>query len=197
MKELIASLCLFLIIGVLYVLERKDIVKNTLGDIFKDLVDASPAIIMLFFPKFECIVFLTCCLIANQLIYDNLIVGAILFIIGYVSCSIFSISFSLVIPKFLIALVSSVSIVIMLVCIYKEDIKLRIAAVIYGLLTLPFLFYAFHITWNPGFLALVIGDVLLLVGEIFPNKTIRIISDLFYFFGTCFVPLSLFGRWFI
>lgn len=194
MNLIIISSCLFALVAMSYLIFKLKDFKHS--DLLKDFVDISPAVAALFFPGFKPIVFLMACLIANEFIYDNIFIGAILFAIGYVCASIFAISLPLVIAKVLIATVSSVAIIFPLICMYKGEIKLKIAASIYGLITLPFLFYAFYITWNPGFLALVVGDSLLLVAELFEgNKSIRIVSDLFYFFGTFFVPLSLVGGW--
>ena len=196
MTSIIFSTILFLIISTCYVIWK--IKKISFNDILKDFVDVSPAFLAFYFSNDRSIAFLMVCLIANEFIYDNLYLGAGFFTIGYIAASILSVSFPINYMKVAISLVSSVSIIFPLLCLYKGNWKFSIGAGIYGSITLPFLFYAFYTTWNPGFLALIIGDVLLLVGEMFPNnKVIRLVSDLFYFFGTCFVPLSLSGGWII
>lgn len=188
----------FLTIASCYIVWKFKLKDSTLSDIIKDFIDVSPAFLSLYFCNNKCVVFLMMCLIANEFIYDNIFMGAGFFALGYVLASVFSILFSVSLIKIGISLALSVLIIVPLVCVYKGDVKFKIGAVSYGFITLPFLFYAFCITWNPGFLSLVVGDTLLLVGEMFPsNKIIRTVSDLFYFFGTCFVPLSLSGGWII
>ena len=195
MKVIVSSV-LFLAIASCYLIWKLTSIKESWGDLLKDFVDVSPAVVLLFFSGYPAIVFLMACLVANEFIYDNIIVGAGLFAVGYVLSSLYSVWNPVNFAKMDIAIVTAISIIIIFLSVWKGEKKLKIAAGVYGALTLPILFYAFYVTWNPGFLALAIGDSLLLVGEMFPkNKTVRIVSDLFYFFGTCFVPLSLTGGW--
>ena len=187
---------LFLVVGAAYLLEELKFKGGVVGDLLKDFVDASPAVILLPFCNQQAALFLMVCLIANEFIYDNLFVGAGLFAVGYASASLLSVWGAFDLDKIYVGIVTTVSVIVPLLSVYKGDLKLKIGAGVYGGLTLSLLFYAFYVTWNPGFLALAIGDALLLVGEIFKeNKAVRIVSDLFYFFGTCFVPLSLIGGW--
>ena len=187
---------LFLAIGAAYLLRELRFKESSAGDLLKDFVDVSPALILLPFCDLKAAVFLMACLIANEFIYDNVFIGAGIFAAGYVSASLVSVWGVLNFDKIYVAIVTFISTIVPLLSVWKGELKLKIGAGIYGGLTLPFLFYAFYATWNPGFLALAIGDALLLVGEILKkNKAVRIVSDLFYFFGTCFVPLSLIGGW--
>lgn len=195
-KITIASV-LFLLAGACYLLrELKIAKKKAIVDLMKDFVDSSPAVIILPFCNFQSALFLMSCLIANEFIYDNIFAGAGLFAIGYVSASVISVWGDFVAAKAIVSIGASAAAIIPLLAFWKGEAKMKAAAGVYGALTIPVLSYAFSITWNPGFLALAVGDALLIVAETMPeNKAARVISDMFYFFGTCFVPLSLTGGW--
>lgn len=188
---------LFVLVGACYLLRELKIVKReSFADLLKDFVDASPAAIVLPFCNFPSALFLMSCIIANEFIYDNIFAGAGLFAIGYVSASVISIWGEFDAAKAIVSIGASAAAIIPLLAFWKGDAKMKAAAGVYGALTIPALSYAFSITWNPGFLALAVGDALLIVAETMPeNKAARVVSDMFYFFGTCFVPLSLTGGW--
>lgn len=195
---MIWSISFFAVVCACYLLRELSVVKGAAADLLKDFVDVSPAVILLPFCGFKPTLFLMLCLIANEFICDNIFIGAGVFAVGYVFASLFSVWGELSLDKIYMASVTTIAVIVPLLAVYKGELKLKIGAGIYGGLTLPFMFYAFFVTWNPGFLALAIGDALLLVGEMLKgNKAVRIVSDCFYFLGTCFVPLSLMGCWII
>lgn len=190
------SISFFAVVCACYLLRELGVVKGVAADLLKDFVDVSPAVILLPFCGFKSALFLMSCLIANEFIYDNIFIGAGVFAAGYVSASLFSVWGVLNLDKIYISGVTAIAAIVPLLAVYKGELKLKIGAGIYGGLTIPVILYAFYVTLNPGFLALAIGDALLLVGEMLKeNKAVRIVSDCFYFLGTCFVPLSLVGGW--
>jgi len=160
-------------------------------DILKDLVDISPAILLLIFNKPMAAWFLMFCLIANEFIYDNWIIGGLSFAVGYVLATLFATHFIFNWINFLICIGTIIAVAIPIFILYKGKIIVKLGAIGYGLISIAPCLYAFSLTYNPGFLGLAIGDILLGIYGVTDNKWVRIVSDLFYFAGTCFVPLAL------
>lgn len=191
--NLFVSIVFYLVIGAAYVVWALKAVKlDCVNDLLKDFVDVSPALLCIVFHQYPAAVFLMCCLMANEFIYDNYFVGAGLFAAGYGFASVFAVVGK---PFDWVALAVALGLVVtaaaLVIVLYKGNKAYKIGAVVYGFACLAPCVYAFGATFNPGFLALVVGDILLILNEAFDKKPIRIASDLNYFFGTCFVPLAL------
>lgn len=186
---MIINLILASLIFISYVLWEVGNFNSIINKCLKFFVDLSPLIILIFNKSIPSCLFLIFCLIANFVIFKNQIFGGILFIIAYSFASIYSVwgtefNFISLIISFIIIIV----IELVILKFYKDN---KIGVIIYGLTSSLLCVYAFIITKNVGFLCLMLGDTLLIVNEIHKNKTIFLISDLFYFLGTCLVPLSL------
>ena len=186
---MIINLILASLIFISYMLWEIGNFNKIINRILKFFVDLSPLMILLFNRSISCCIFLILCLIANFVIFKNQIFGGIIFIIAYSFASIYSVwenKFNII--ALLISLITIIIIEFILLKFYKDN---KIGIIIYGLSSSLLCVYAFIITKNVGFLCLMLGDTLLIVNEIHKNKTIFLISDLFYFLGTCLVPLSL------
>lgn len=85
---MIWSFALFVPICACYLMWEFNAIKNaTIMDLMKDFVDISPAIILLAFNRPQSAIFLMFCLMANEFIYDNWILGGALFAVGYATAS--------------------------------------------------------------------------------------------------------------
>lgn len=186
---MIINLILASLVFISYMLWEIGNFNKTINRILKFFVDLSPLIILLFNRSIPCCIFLMLCLIANFVIFKNQTVGGIIFILAYSFASIYSVwgkEFNLI--ALFVALGIIILIELVVLNLYKGN---KIGVMIYGLTSSLLCIYAFIITKNFGFLCLMLGDTLLIADEIHKNKTVFLISDLLYFFGTCLVPLSL------
>lgn len=135
-------------------------------------------------------------MVANKLMDESNILGALGFCLTYVYASVFvSINYEFNIIKLIVSLITISTICCILIPYWKESIVLKISACFYALITLNTCLYTFLICWNVGFLLLVIADILLLISRLnFKNnveKLIIVISNCFYYFGISFIPLIL------
>ena len=190
---MIWSLALFIPICIFYLLWEFNAVKNaTVMDLMKDFVDISPAIILLVFNRPWAAIFLMACLMANEFIYDNWVIGGLLFTAGYAAASILA---SSVVPFNIWFAIGSALIMAVIstpmAIFYNGKAGHKVGACIYAVISLAPCLYAFCLTANPGFICLVLGDVLLGFYGLSNNKYVKIVANLFYFAGTCLVPLAL------
>ena len=187
------SIIVFILVAAAYVAWELNAVKNaTIMDIMKDFVDVSPCVLMLCFNKPYCIIFLAFCLMANEFIYDNQILGGLLFITAYASASVLSsMYFDFKLVNLIICLIVMLFTEVPILLIYKGSVSEKITIGIYGILSLCPCLYAFSVTFNVGFMLLALGDIWLGIYGAMNNKCIKIVANLFYFAGTCFVPLIL------
>ena len=190
---MIFSLIVFAAISAAYVLWEYNVPKNaTIMDMLKDFVDISPCVILLIFNRPWAAVFLCLCLMANEFIYDSWILGGMLFAAAYGSASILASwfhPFSLAFAIFSAAVIVVLSIPIAIG--YKGTAGFRVGICVYSVLSVAPLVYAFSITLNPGFISLAIGDIGLGVYSVCEKKWVKVAANILYFFGTCFVPMSL------
>lgn len=184
---------LFIPICAAYVLWEYNIPKNaTVMDILKDFVDISPAVILLVFNRPWCAVFLMLCLVANEFIYDHWILGGLLFAAAYGSASVLATwfqSFDILLAIF--ALVMALGASIPIACAYNEKKSFKIGLVIYSVLAIAPLTYAFAKTANLGFICLIFGDIGLGINGNYEKKWLKVAANILYFAGTCLVPLAL------
>lgn len=176
-----------------YVLWECGVVKNVAArDLTKDFVDISPAVILLAFNRPWAAVFLMLCLMANMFIYDNWVVGGVLFAAAYMTASIFSAwlcPFDIMLVVFGLVLALGAAVPIAHAC--QGSALFKVGLVFYSVLAIAPLTYAFAKTANLGFLFLILGDIGLGVYEICGAKWVKVAANILYFAGTCFVPLSL------
>ena len=190
---MIWSFALFVPICACYLMWEFNAIKNaTIMDLMKDFVDISPAIILLVFNRPQSAIFLMFCLMANEFIYDNWILGGALFAVGYATASFlacYGSGFYIVIA--LTAVLAILIFEIPLLIVWKGSARLKVCAACYGIIALLPCVYAFEITLNPGFLLLAAGDIGLGFYGVCEKKWIKIVANVIYFAATCFIPLSL------
>lgn len=185
---------LFSLVISFYMVRYFGVVHNeTISNLMKDFIDFSPLLLILLYTDYRLVVFFVCCVLANMTIYDSIPLGGVFFSVGYL---VVSLSRSLMSPFSVLALVLSFAfLVVFLLSTFpflKMPIWLHIGVCIYALITLGPCLYAFLITYNPGFILLVIGDSLLLLNQIFNRSELTTISDCFYFAGVFLLP-ALYG----
>lgn len=190
---MIWSLAIFVPVCLCYVLWEFNAVKNaTIMDLMKDFVDVSPAVILLVFNRPWADIFLALCLMANMFIYDNWILGGLLFAAAYGSASTLA---SSAVPFNLCFAIGAVMIMTVvstpMAVYYKGKPVLKAGACVYAVASLAPCLYTFCVTANPGFLCLVLGDVGLGLYGLSNNNYVKAAANVLYFAGTCLVPLSL------
>ena len=182
--------CLF------YCVWEYDLVKNDLiKSLCKDFVDLSPCLLLFFFFDIRCAVLLIGCVVANVLIDENDIMGALAFAfvysftawLVYHTCEFnwIKLTVSLAIPLCLCGAILP---------FWKVDLLTKCLACVYAVGTLGSCLYTFSSCWNIGFLLLFFGDVSLIVSRLefkeCVKRTIRTLSNCVYFFGVTLIPLA-------
>ncbi|MBO7123282.1 MAG: hypothetical protein J6V90_08390 [Treponema sp.] len=190
---MIWAFILFAPICAAYIFWECNIIKNNaVRVILKDFVDISPAVILLAFNRPWAAIFLMACLMANMFIYDNLVLGGILFAAAYASASVLASWFH---PFDITCAAMSVGFVVAslvpIILLYKGEKKFKVGICVYALIAVVPLAYALSKTLNFGFLCLALGDIGLGGYEATNKKVVKIIANILYFAGTCLVPLSL------
>jgi len=185
----VLSCVLALLIFAAYYLWYGSNLNENLKKALKLFVDLSPVFIWMLYRNIPSFIFLSLCLLANIVIFQNNVIGAVIFIMAYSFGAIWSViplSFNLI--YLIISFVVAVVVIYNILKVYKEN---QVGVIIYGFTASLSCLYAFFITWNFGFLALVVGDTILMFNEVSYKKSLHLISNFFYFLGVCLVPVSL------
>ena len=192
---------------ILWWLYQYDAVKNLVNKIFGNYgdhinrlllscIEVLPCILVIQYRSDLALFFLLGSLVADKFMDDSFPVGGTLFLATYGLTAltvIFGYPFN---PLYWVCSVTTILICMIIVFnVLKTGIIEKIAEGVYGFTALVLLMTAFFHTHNFGFLFLVIGDVTLIVKDIFKGtkaeKLIMTVSNSFYYCGLCFVPLTL------
>lgn len=138
--------------------------------------------------------FIVAILFAIISIRVHFIVGAIAYLLIYLAIGIFAMVYNFSVVPLIVSILVLAVLIIYTFTRKNVDKWSKIGGSLYGIFALIPLLYCFFITWNVGFLSLVIGDVLLGVTQIVPEKKVKLvnyISNIFFYVGVWLVPLSL------
>lgn len=167
-------------------------------DLLKDCIDVLPCILVIQYHNPLSLFFLLGCMIADKFIDDSMAVGGVMFLITYGLTSLSRIAkYEFNVIYWISAVLFILVAMIVIFSFLKGRLIEKIASACYGFTSLVLCIVAFLYTHNLGFVCLVIGDILLVVREIFKqnnSKTERFVmsvSNSFYYAGLCFVPLAL------
>lgn len=167
---------------------------QTVKDAFLDVVDSLPVVLLPFLTLNKSVyIFIIGCIFANVLMRPSTYIGAGLYLLVYGFAGIITalnVDFNIV--KLLIAISIITAILIPVAIKIKKPLVIAGAAA-YAYIALASCLYAFMLTWNIGFLALVIGDLTLifyLLG-IYKKEWFHYLSNCIFYTGVILTPLFL------
>lgn len=178
---------------------EKNTTKWYIEKLFMSILDTLAVFIPLFFRfsswQFE--LFIVSVTLANLAIYRvNTVVGAILYLIGYLIIGIATMIWCWHPIIFCISLGIILVIAIWVLTIKNLSKLVKLGGILYGLFALVPLLYCFGVYLNFGFLSLVIGDILLGVQYLQElngkdNKKTNYLSNCFFYIGVWLSAISL------
>lgn len=176
--------------------------KNSKGKFFEKLfmaiLDSLPVFTLMFLDisSWQLDLFILTVTLANLVIRINVILGAILYAIGYLVIGIDIMISYWSLGTFIVSLVIVIGLAIYVLSVKNLNKLVKLGGISYGIFSLIPLFYYFGVTLNIGFISLAIGDVLLGVGFIQEvnkknPKVTNFISNCFFYVGVWLSVLSL------
>lgn len=124
----------------------------------------------------------------------HIVVGALSYLAIYLAIGIIFMINDFSIFTLLVGIVIIAALATYVITLKNLDKWTKIGGILYGFFALVPLLYCFNYTFNPGFLSLVIGDILLGATQIVSKerqKMVNYISNIFFYIGVWLVPLSL------
>lgn len=167
--------------------------KGKTNKLANDLLDLMPIFLLILFPINKLLfLFVVGVCFANSVIRSNDVAGGVLYAITYIATFMFIYSYSS------IAWLSTI-IPLLIVCgigffaIKKKltDTKIILAGMAYGIVVFCALTYLYTLTLNLGFLALILGDILLAIQFVYKKNFIYLISNSLFYIGVFLIPFSL------
>lgn len=171
--------------------------KSTLS-LVDDILDFLPILILVIPGKIYansliCSVFIIGICYANSIIRHNSIIGAILYLITYLTSSLMYLN-----PPSDTAMIITIAfdLIILSIGIIAVLKKLTNKAIIWGgvsyaIIVFSFLLLDFFQSFNLGFIALILGDILLALNFVFKKNWLYFISNSLFYIGVCISPLAL------
>lgn len=124
----------------------------------------------------------------------HIVVGALSYLAIYLAIGIIFMINDFSIFTLLVGMVIIAALATYVITLKNLDKWTKIGGILYGFFALVPLLYCFNYTFNPGFLSLVVGDILLGATQIVSKerqKMVNYISNIFFYIGVWLVPLSL------